>query len=127
WHTGSLTAIAISPDSRYIVTGGSDTAAAVWYLHWQTAVKQPAAWDDGALPFAEIFLALRSVGKFPPVKKPHWTEDELRELLREMSLHGYGWLSAAGITNKLNEMAANWKTILSDRRYLFEKEFRTGR
>ncbi|MBF0456550.1 MAG: protein kinase [Nitrospirae bacterium] len=127
WHMGALMAVGISPDGHYIVTGGDDTAAGVWYAHWQTAIKKPADWDDGARPFVEIFLALKTAGKYPAVKKPQWTDSDFKELQRELSLRGYGWLTTGGIKNKLDEIAANWKTILSERRYLFEKRFRTAR
>jgi hypothetical protein len=72
-------------------------------------------------------LALQTAGRYPPVKKPQWTENDFKELLRELSLRGYGWLTAGGIKNKLDEMAANWKAVLSKRRHLLEKEFRAGR
>ncbi|MBF0553271.1 MAG: serine/threonine protein kinase [Nitrospirae bacterium] len=127
WHTGALTAIAISPDCRYIVTGGDDAVAGVWYADWQVTVKKLTEWDEGARPFVEIFLSLATAGRYPQVKKPQWTEEDFSGLLRELSLRGYGWLSADGIKNKLNEMAANWKGILSERRHLFEKEFRPAR
>ncbi|WP_420266247.1 protein kinase domain-containing protein [Candidatus Magnetominusculus dajiuhuensis] len=127
WHTGALAAIAISPDCRYIVTGGDDAVAGVWYADWQITVKKLTEWDEGARPFLEIFLSLATSGKYPPVKKPQWTEEDFSALLKDLSLRGYGWLSADGIKNKLNEMAADWKTILSERRHLFEKEFRPAR
>ncbi|MBF0516940.1 MAG: WD40 repeat domain-containing protein, partial [Nitrospirae bacterium] len=127
WHTGALTAIGISPDCRYIVTGGDETVAGVWYAYWQMAVKRPAEWDDGARPFLESFLALKTAGRYPPAKKPQWTDDDFKELLKELSLRGYGWLTTSGIKAKLDEMAANWKSVLSERKYHFEKEFRQGR
>jgi len=53
-----------------------------------------ADWDDGALPYAQIFLALH----------PTYTEEEFDGFIKELQNRGYGWLRPEGVRDKLDEL-----------------------
>jgi WD40 repeat protein len=56
-HTDAITAAGLSPDGRYALSGSADRTLKVWVLDWDLADNPPADWDEGALPYLEMFLA----------------------------------------------------------------------
>jgi WD40 repeat protein len=70
-HLAAITAVALSPDGRYALSASADRTLKVWLLDWELAERPPADWDDGALPYLEMFLAQHTPygGDFPPDRK----------------------------------------------------------
>ena len=55
-HLDAVTAVAMSADGRFALSGSADRTLKLWILDWELEDKQPADWDDGALPYLEAFL-----------------------------------------------------------------------
>jgi WD40 repeat protein len=55
-HLDAVTAVALSADGRFAVSGSADRTLKLWILDWELEDRQPADWDDGALPYLEAFL-----------------------------------------------------------------------
>jgi len=51
-------------------------------------------WDDGALPYAQNFLALH----------PEYTKADFDSFIIELQHRGYGWLRPEGVQYKLDEL-----------------------
>jgi len=54
----------------------------------------------------------RPVKKNDPLErkgKPEWTEQDFEKLMRELALHGYGWLRREGVRAKLNKMKGRYR------------------
>ena len=111
----------MSPDGRRLLTGSSDLTLQLWALDWDLEDYQPALWDDGALPYLEIFLRQHtpyaeqlSKDRGPTEEeirqyltnngKPTWTEEDVQDLLTELGHRGYGWLKPKGVRDKLREL-----------------------
>ena len=120
-HSGGVTAVAIAPDGQAAVSGSDDKTLRLWELDWDLDFPGWSHWDDGAQPYLQHFLTLRSptrsvrqlllelVGRRDSKLCPKWTEDDFKSLRRDLSHAGYGWLRSEGVRKKLEEMAANWK------------------
>ncbi len=121
-HKSSINCIAVSLTGGRILTGSSDLTLQLWALEWELEAYQPAQWDEGALPYLEIFLKLHTpyAGQIPQgrkptedeiryflthIGKPSWTEEDFQSLLVELGHRGYGWLQPDGVRHKLEELA----------------------
>jgi hypothetical protein len=56
-HADAVTAVALSADGRYALSGSADRTLKLWALDWELEDSAPADWDDGALPYLDAFLA----------------------------------------------------------------------
>lgn len=94
---GRPTSLALSRDSRFVLTGDSAGTIRRWELDWELATREPADWDDGATPYLETFL--RRHGK-------PWTAGDEDALLQLLQHAGYGWLRPDGIRSRLGRITA---------------------
>ncbi len=108
-----LKTVSVSANGRYALIGDGDGMLHLWELEWKIAEREQADWDDSALPYLRKFLILhRPVKKNDPLErkgKPEWTEQDFEKLMRELALHGYGWLRREGVRAKLNKMKGRYR------------------
>ncbi|MBW4494032.1 MAG: protein kinase [Oscillatoria princeps RMCB-10] len=115
-HTGRVSSVYLSPDGRFALSGSWDKTLKLWVLDWELEHRQPADWDEGARPYLEAFLRLRTPefmaecgGDAVPVMQsivsPSWTEEEFQGLLHTLGCAGYGWLRPEGVRRQLEAMA----------------------
>jgi hypothetical protein len=115
--------MAVSPDGRYLLSGGEDDFLILWELDWEYEFPEPSDWDETARSYLESFLSLHShysLGKpgaeLPlhekltqlsiPVGAPTWREADFQDLLYSLGCAGYGWLKPEGVRRELERMAA---------------------
>jgi hypothetical protein len=55
-HLDAVTAVAMSADGRFALSGSADRTLKLWILDWELEDRQPADWDDRALPYLKAFL-----------------------------------------------------------------------
>ncbi len=125
-HKGSVHSVSLSADGRWALSGSEDETLRLWELDWELEARDPADWDDGAIPYLETFLTIHTPyaatlpeGREPAEEeitlaftrrgKPSWTEQDFKNLHYTLSCAGYGWLRPEGVRKKLEEMAANWQ------------------
>ena len=77
----------------------NEHALKVYYIDRVYSFPGFADWDEGALPYAERFMALHAA----------WTEKELERFLEELQNRGYGYIRPEGVRAKLKELAAAGK------------------
>lgn len=121
-HTAEVCSVSVSTDGRWLLSGGKDQTLRLWELDWELEARDPAEWDDGALPALRTFLAqhVPYTGALRPDRslseekielaltrrgKPVWGEQDFQALLRHLQQSGYGWLRPAGVRVKLAELA----------------------
>jgi WD40 repeat protein len=70
-HTDAVTTVVLTPDGRYALSAGADRLIKVWVLDWELEENQPAAWDEGARPYLEMYLAQHTpyAAPLPPARK----------------------------------------------------------
>jgi hypothetical protein len=118
----SVFALALSRDGRWFISGGDEKVLHVHEIDWELAAREPADWDQGALPLLETFLAshmpyisgLRADRDLSAEKilhaltrqgKPVWRENDVQSFLTSLQYAGYGWLRPESIREKLDEIA----------------------
>lgn len=115
-HAGAVRAVAWSLEGRYLLSGSDDHTSKLWILDWELTEHAPAAWDEGARPYLETFLALQTattpansddpkavLAALKP--NPTWTETDFQRLIRTLQQAGYGWLQVEGVRQQLTRMA----------------------
>ena len=124
-HTAEITSVSFSADGRYALSASADNTLKLWFLDWELDNREPADWDDAALPWLQNFLTLHTPpeAELPQDREP--TEDEIRRaltrqgkpkvtkkdfarLLHTLGCAGFGWLRPEGVKQKLLEVAADW-------------------
>jgi hypothetical protein len=125
-HTGPVWSVSLSADSRWVLSGSGDQTVRLWELDWELEARDFTEWDEGALPYLEVFLTQHTpyAGGLPQDRepseeevqqaltrrgKPSWTEGDFQDLIRQLQYAGYGWLRPEGVRRKLEEMAASWQ------------------
>ncbi|MGW1295414.1 protein kinase domain-containing protein [Streptomyces sp. NPDC002533] len=96
-HRTSVVAVALTPDGRFVLSGEEDGTVQLWELDWELAAREPADWDDAALPHVEAFRAWH-----PPLL----ADREVETLLDRLRDAGYGWLRPDGVRAQLHRMAS---------------------
>ncbi|WP_435972847.1 protein kinase domain-containing protein [Streptomyces sp. Qhu_M48] len=94
---GHLQSLALSRDSRFVLTGDGEGTIRRWELDWELGARELADWDPGAAPYLETFLR-RHGGQ--------WTAGDEEDLLQLLQHAGYGWLRPEGIRSRLDRMTA---------------------
>ncbi|MFE6621193.1 protein kinase [Streptomyces sp. NPDC057740] len=84
--------LATTPDGRAVLSADGDGDLRSWALDWEWHTREPADWDDGALPHLEVFR--RRFGA-------RWTPHDFDGLLRRLQDAGYGWLRPEGVRARL--------------------------
>lgn len=103
-HTGPVTSTGISKDGFYIVSGSEDNIVKIWELDWELEARESNQWDEGVLPYLEVFLNRKKPHSRIPFFKPsvpYWSEHDFRQLVRDLQYAGYGWISPDLIREKL--------------------------
>ncbi len=59
-HADAVTSVTFSADGRCALSGSADRTLKLWVLDWELADHAPADWDEGALPYLEMFLSLHT-------------------------------------------------------------------
>lgn len=96
-HRTSVSSVALTPDGRFALSGEEDGTVQLWELDWELAAREPADWDDAALPHLETFLAWHPT----PL-----TDRDVDTLLGRLRDAGYGWLRPEGVRAQLHRLAA---------------------
>lgn len=113
-HEDWASSVVFSPDGRFAISGGHDNAVCLWEYDWAYEFPGELDWAEGATPYLEVFLNLHSYlgpNGLTCEGKPSWTEEDLGQLLHELSLRGYGWLRPAGVQRKLGALASARESI----------------
>ncbi|MBN2147207.1 MAG: serine/threonine protein kinase [Anaerolineales bacterium] len=120
-HANSVISVCLSGDGRYALSGSEDKTLRLWELDWELEDIPLADWDEGARPYLQNFLTLRTsvAGELPqgpsPTEKetshvltrrgkPGWNEDDFQQLLYMLGCAGYGWLRPEGVRKELEHM-----------------------
>jgi WD40 repeat protein/serine/threonine protein kinase len=124
-HTNAVVSVSISPDGCWALSGSDDQTLRLWELDWEYEFPPPTDWDEGARPYLETFLTLRTplAGELPKDRqpsaeevtlaltrrgKPSWSEEDFNGLLHTLACAGYGWLRPEGVRRELEKLAASW-------------------
>jgi hypothetical protein len=108
-----------------VVVGCIDGSVSLWFLDWELEENEPADWDEGALPYLDVFLrSHRPYGAALPQDrqptdeeithaltrrgKPEWSEEDFQGFLHTLGCAGYGWLRPEGVHRELKQMTAAW-------------------
>jgi len=125
-HESMVNSVCLSADGRWALSGSGDNTLKLWALDWELEDKEPADWDDGALPYVMNFLTCHTPysGELSPdpdpseeeitqaltrAGQPQWTVADFKRLLHTLGCAGFGWLRPEGVRKKLEEIAANWQ------------------
>jgi WD40 repeat protein/serine/threonine protein kinase len=103
-HAGPIFDVALSHDGGAALTAGSDASLRLWFLDWEPEPPERGRWDDRARPFLDVFLRRRerkTLGEGPPT----WSEDDLQNLLEDLSRRGFGWLAPEIVERELESQA----------------------
>ncbi len=113
-HTSWVRSVYLSADGRWALSGGGDKTLRLWQLDWELEARDPATWNEGALPYLKSFLILHTpYASSDPTKpegltrrgRPSWNDQDFQDLLRQLQYAGYGRLRPEGIRAKLEELA----------------------
>jgi WD40 repeat protein len=114
-HAGAVSAVAIGLQGRTVASGGDDGVVRIWQLDWDYQFPEPIDWDERARPYLENLLRLQSsplpgagaVERVPEGAKHArpWSEEDFDRLIVTLGYCGFGWLRAAGVRKRLEEMA----------------------
>ena len=106
-HTDLVTSVSMTPDGRWALSGSEDWGLRLWEIDWDYQFPGWADWDEGARPYLETFLYLRSPiddDRIRRTGKPQWNEEHFEQLLVELRHAGYGWLKPEGVRKELQSM-----------------------
>ena len=120
-HSDRVSSVSLSADGRWLVSGSWDQTICLWELDWELEAHEPAEWDEGARPYLETFLTLRTpyAAKLPHDREPTeqeiqqaltrkgiptWNEEDFQGLIRQLQYVGYGWLRPEGVRKQLASM-----------------------
>jgi len=111
-HRGKINTVTFSDNGRFAASGGFDNQIQVWEFDWEYQFPRPTDWNEGARPYAEIFLTrhqpLDPITKIPR-GRPAWKSKDLEQLIRALSFAGFGWLREDGVRRKLEELSGGRK------------------
>jgi len=111
-HRGKINSVTFSDNGRFAASGGFDNQIQVWEFDWDYQFPRPTDWNEGARPYAEIFLTrhqpLDPITKIPR-GRPVWKSKDLEQLIRALSFAGFGWLREDGVHRKLEELSGRRK------------------
>src|SRR5262249_48677274 len=62
-HLDAVTAVAMSSDGRFALSGSADRTLQLWILDWELEERQPTDWDEGARRCVEAFVRTRAAYK----------------------------------------------------------------
>jgi len=105
-HAGPIFDVALNRDGGAALTAGSDATLRLWFLDWEPEPPERGRWDDRARPFLEVFLRCRE-GESVGEGRPTWNDDDLADLVTDLSRRGFGWLSPEIVERELEGMARN--------------------
>jgi WD40 repeat protein/serine/threonine protein kinase len=105
-HAGPVFDVALSRDGGAALTAGSDATLRLWFLDWEPEPPETGRWDDRARPFLAVFLRRRE-RETPGQGPPTWSDADLKSLLEDLSLRGFGWLSPEMVERELESQARN--------------------
>jgi len=112
-HTNWVRSVCLSTDGRWALSGGGDKALWLWQMDWELETRDPATWNEGALPYLKTFLTLHAPYLSPDPTapgglvrrgKPSWSEQDFQDLIRQLQCAGYGRLRPEGIRTRLEEL-----------------------
>jgi serine/threonine protein kinase/WD40 repeat protein len=127
-HGNPVVDLALAEESQFLlsVSGATDDFFGVisdnpkgecsvrqWKFFWNYKISDSFPWNDGATPYLETFLTLRTPyadNGISRVGQPVWNDNDFDSLVKELQNRGYGWLRPEGVRKKLEEMTANWQS-----------------
>ena len=70
--------VSLSADGRFALLGSYDRTIRLWELDWELEARDPTDWDEGALPYLELFLYQHTpyAGGLPQDREP--TEQKIQ-------------------------------------------------
>ncbi len=81
-HADAVTSVTFSADGRYALSGSADRTLKLWVLDWELGDNTPADWEEGALPYLEMFLSSHLPYALPPNHKQTTAEKGRSPLAR---------------------------------------------
>jgi len=111
-HTGLVSSVALSADGCWALSASEDGLLHLWELDWNYEFPGWAEWDEAARCCLETFLTRHmpyGKGDVARTGRPKWSEDDFRQLLRELQHQGFGWLEPEGVRRQLEGLAAEWQ------------------
>ncbi|MBF0518657.1 MAG: protein kinase [Nitrospirae bacterium] len=116
----------ISKDWRFVIAKNEkdESKINVFFIDWELIYKKPIDWDEGALPYIELFINQHTpyASNIPLDREPtnseiklaltrrgkvSWTEEDFLKLNDEIAYAGYGWLKTKGVRLKLYNLTRN--------------------
>lgn len=83
---GPVTALALSADGRWTLSGNEDKPAGLLTLEWDYAFPKSQDWDEDALPYLRTFLVQHTPatvsGAREELGRPAWDEEEAWQALQ---------------------------------------------
>ena len=115
-HGAAITSLTLSRDRQRLVSTGEDNTVRLWKLDWEPDVRETAPWDEGARPYLDIFLTLRTpyaAGGLARRGRPQWDAEDFQALLTDLAHRGFGWLTPRGVRKELKRMTRDRKRWFS--------------
>jgi len=122
-HEQDVCAVRWSPDSTFIVSGGSDRKVKVWAIDWELKPPPDKEWDEGASQYIKSFLLSHPIACRSEIKEgrkpdageitlaltneglPSCRDDELRNLMKLLESVNLGWIKPERVREKLDSFA----------------------
>ena len=98
-HSHNVQAVCFSRDGFSGLSSDGDGNVHLWHFDWEHEFPDSEEADE-IIPILQHHLKLQSAVK----DAPNWTEDDFRFLMENLSLCGFGWISADTVRKELRKL-----------------------